>query len=200
MLEDVTVKLNTFGAKYIHAFEVWDKTARVDLTQAYQSGKWKGLVDGVPSAIEREGWSDTFVRFAVNLHGAPPPRGREFGDYRAKIRDETIVEVAFYTDNNDSYDGKKLEQAPLLFTQAHLIRRLHPGESISLSIGFNNGGEQTVDGVDKNDSNRNAAWAFKYSYPLSSQSGINVAYIRSRTHEATGINSESLALAAVYAW
>ena len=77
------MKLNTVGAKYIHTFEVWDKTARVDVTQAYKTGRWKGLVDGVPSVIERSGWSDTFVRFAINLHGAPPLRGKEFGAYRA---------------------------------------------------------------------------------------------------------------------
>ena len=29
LLEDVEMKLDTVGAKYIHAFEVWDKSARV---------------------------------------------------------------------------------------------------------------------------------------------------------------------------
>ena len=247
LFEDVEMKLNTVGAKYIHTFEVWDKTARVDVTQAYKTGRWKGLVDGVPSVIERSGWSDTFVRFAINLHGAPPLRGKEFGAYRAKAKNETIVgaglvvrlptgnylddklinlgqnrfafrpqvgvvhtrdkwtiegtaEVAVYTDNNDFFDGKKLEQEPLLFTQAHLIRRLRPGESVSLSLGYNYGGENTVDGVDKNDRGQNTGWALKYAYPLSTQSGINIAYISSRTHEATGSDTKTLALAMVFAW
>jgi hypothetical protein len=247
LLEDVEMELDTFGAKYIHAFEVWDKSARVDVTQAYQTGKWKGLVDGEPSAIERSGWSDTFVRFTINLHGAPPLRGKEFSAYRAKAKNETLVgaglavrlptgnymddklinlgqnrfafrpqvgvvhtrdkwtiegtvEVAVYTDNNDFFNGQKLEQDPLLFTQVHLIRRLRPGESINLSLGYNYGGEKTVDGVNKNDRNQNTGWALKYAYPLSSQSGINIAYISSRTHETTGSDIETLALAMVFAW
>ena len=247
LLEDVQMKLHTVGAKYIHTFELWDKTARVDFTQAYQSGTWQGLVDGVPSEIDRNGLADSFVRFAINLHGAPPLRGKEFGAYRTKTKDETIVgaglvvrlptgnylddklinlgqnrfalrpqigvvhtrdkwtiegtvEVAVYTDNNDFFGGRKLEQEPLLFTQAHLIRRLRRGESITLSLGYNYGGEKTVDGVAKNDRNQSTAWALKYAYPISSQSGINLGYIRSKTHETTGADTETLALAMVFAW
>jgi hypothetical protein len=247
LLEDVEMNMDTVAAKYIHAFEYLGKSARVDITQAYQQGRWTGLVDGVPSAIERSGWSDTFVRFAINLYGAPPLRGKEFGAYRAKIKNETIVgaglavrlptgdymddklinlgqnrfafrpqigvvhnrdkwttevtaEVAFYTDNDDFFNGKKLEQEPLLFTQAHLIRRLRPGESLNLSLGYNYGGERTVDGVDKNDRSQNTGWALKYAYPISSQSGINIAYISSRTHETTGSDTETLAFALAFAW
>ena len=247
LLEDVEMKLDTVAAKYIHSFEYLRKSARIDITQAYQQGRWTGLVDGVPSAIERSGWSDTFVRFAINLYGAPPLRGKEFGAYRAKTKNETIVgaglavrlptgdymddklinlgqnrfalrpqigvihtrdkwttevtaEVAFYTDNDDFFNGKKLEQEPLLFTQAHLIRRLRPGESLNLSLGYNYGGEKTVDGVDKNDRSQNTGWALKYAYPISSQSGINIAYINSRTKESTGIDTETLTLALAFAW
>jgi hypothetical protein len=247
LFDDVEMKLDTVGAKYIHAFEFLRKSARVDITHAYQQGRWTGLVDGVPSAIERSGWSDTFVRFAINLYGAPPLRGKEFGAYRAKTKNETIVgaglavrlptgdymndklinlgqnrfalrpqigvihtrdkwtaevtaEVAFYTANDDFFNGKKLEQEPLFFTHAHLIRRLRPGESLSLSLGYNYGGENTVDGVDKDNLSQNTGWALKYAYPISSQSGINIAYISSRTHEATGIDTETLTFALAFAW
>ena len=247
LLEDVEMKLDTVGAKYIHAFEFLRKSARVDITQAYQQGRWAGLVDGVPSATERSGWSDTFVRFAINLYGAPPLHGKEFGAYRAKTKNETIVgaglavrlptgdymddklinlgqnrfalrpqigvihtrdkwttevtaEVAFYTANDDFFNGKKLEQEPLFFTHAHLIRRLRPGESLSLSLGYNYGGENTIDGIDKDNLSQNTGWALKYAYPISSQSGINIAYINSRTKESTGIDTETLTLALVFAW
>jgi hypothetical protein len=247
LLENVEMKLDTVGAKYIHTFEFQGKSARVDITQAYMKGRWKGLVDGVPSAIERNGWSDTFARFAVNLYGAPPLRGKEFGTYRAKTRDETIVgialavrlptgdymedklinlgqnrfafrpqigvvhtrdkwttevtaEAAFFTDNDDFFNGNKLEQEPLLFTQVHLIRKLSPGQSINLSLGYNYGGESTVDGVDKNDRNQNTGWSLGYSYPISRQSGIKISYINSRSEESTGIDTETLAFGIVFAW
>jgi hypothetical protein len=247
LLEDVDMKLDTVAAKYIHAFKLWDKSARVDITQAYLKGRWTGLIDGVPSAIKRSGWSDTFARFAINLYGAPPLRGQEFGAYRAKTRDETIVgaalvvrlptgdymddklinlgqnrfafrpqigvvhtrgkwttevtaEVAFYTDNDDFFNGKKLEQEPLLFTHAHLIRDLGPGERVSLSLGYDYGGENTVDGEDKDNRSQNTGWALGYSYPITRQSGIKISYARSRTEESTGLDTESLVLAMVFSW
>jgi len=247
LLEDVEMKLDTVAAKYRHAFEFLGKSARVDITQAYQEGRWKGLVDGVPEAIKRSGWSDTFVRFAVNLYGAPPLRGKEFGAYRAKTRNETIIgaglamrlptgdymddklinlgqnryafrpqigvvhtrdkwttevtaEVAFYTDNDDFFNDKKLEQKPLLFTQAHFIRSLGPGEWVSLSLGYNYGGENTVDGDDKDNRNQNTGWALGYSYPITRQSGIKISYVKSRTEESTGLDTETLALGMVFSW
>ena len=41
-LEDVTMELDTWAAKYIRTFALFDKTARIDLLQAYQKGHWSG--------------------------------------------------------------------------------------------------------------------------------------------------------------
>lgn len=90
-IEDGEFELHTSALKYIHAFELLGKSARVDLLQMYQSGAWSGLVNGTPAAIERDGWADTALRFAVNLHGAPPLEGREFIEYRKAAHCETIV-------------------------------------------------------------------------------------------------------------
>ena len=92
-LENVKLKLHSWGGAYVHAFELLDKSARIDIKQAYQKGKWTGLLDGKPASATRSGWSDTFVRFAVNLYGAPPLSGEEFAAYRSKIEDETILGV-----------------------------------------------------------------------------------------------------------
>ena len=247
LLDDVEMKLDTVAAKYIHAFELWGKSARIDITQAYQKGRWKGLVNGVPDSVKRSGLSDTFVRFAVNFYGAPPLSGNAFKQYRASNRDETIVgaglavrlptgdyrddklinlgqnryvvrpqlgavftrdkwtteitaEVFLYADNDDFFDGRELEQEPLLFTQAHLIRSLGPGEWLSFSLGYNYGGENTVDGDEKDNRSQNTGWAIAYSYPLDRQSGIKFSYLRSRTEESTGFDTESLAIGVVYSW
>ena len=42
-----------------------------EIRQAWQRGIWNGIVDGTPTKINREGWWDTFTRFAVNLVGPP---------------------------------------------------------------------------------------------------------------------------------
>lgn len=90
-IEDGEFDLNTAGFKYIHAFEILGKSARIDLAQTYQSGSWSGLVNGVSTTVERNGWADSTLRIAVNLYGAPPLSGQEFVDYRKATYCETIV-------------------------------------------------------------------------------------------------------------
>ena len=93
-LEDVTVELDTWLLGYIRTFELFDKTARVEIRQALQSGTWEGLVDGLPTTVSREGLSDTFAKFSVNLVGAPPLAGEAYAAYRAAAEVETIVGAA----------------------------------------------------------------------------------------------------------
>ena len=94
LLEDVEMKLYTWAGKYIRTFELFEKSSRIDITQAYQKAEWTGLLDGVLASTSRNGWSDTFVRVAMNLYGAPPIRGKEFGAYRSNVNIETIVGAA----------------------------------------------------------------------------------------------------------
>lgn len=92
-IENAEFSLHTVALKYVHSFELLGKSARIDLTQPYQTGQWSGLLNGMPASVEREGWADTTLRFAVNLIGAPPLEGREFADYRAKTESETIMGI-----------------------------------------------------------------------------------------------------------
>lgn len=91
LLEDVEMELQSWAGKYIRTFELFGKSARIDLKQAYQEGEWTGLLDGEPASTSRSGWSDTFLRFAVNLYGAPPLNRKAFATYRAGLDVETIV-------------------------------------------------------------------------------------------------------------
>jgi hypothetical protein len=93
-LQDVSVKMDTWLLGYIRTFELFDKTARVEIRQPWQAGLWNGLLDGTPAETSREGLSDTFARIAVNLIGAPPLKGKAYADYRAATQVDTIVGVA----------------------------------------------------------------------------------------------------------
>lgn len=92
-VEGAGVQMDTYSIKYIHTFEFFDKSARFDFTQGYQNGTWEGLLAGSATSIARSGWSDSALRFAVNLIGAPPLEGEEFAAYRAGLDHETIVGV-----------------------------------------------------------------------------------------------------------
>ena len=90
-IEDGEVDLHTVAIRYIRTFELLGKSARFELAQAYQTGRWTGLLEGVPASADREGFADSTLRFAINLFGAPPLKGKEFAAYRAGVQCETIV-------------------------------------------------------------------------------------------------------------
>jgi len=246
-IEDVDMELHTWAVKYIRTFELFQKSARVDFAQGYQEGRWTGLVDGVPSSIKRSGLSDSLLRFAINLYGAPPLEGKEFAAYRAKVDVETIVGTALvvqlptgdymddklinlgtnrftfrpqlgvvhtrgkwsieltgaawiYTDNDEFFNGNKLEQDPLYTIQAHLVHTFRPGIWAGASVGYGYGGESTVSGVEKHDRKGNLAWALSFSYPITRQLGVKVAYIGTRTQESVGLDSDTIAVGCSIFW
>lgn len=247
LLEDVDMELQTWAGKYIRTFEFFGKSARVDVFQAYQKGEWTGLLDGVPASASRSGWSDTFLRLALNLHGAPPMSGSRFKNFRSSLKNDTIVgiglvvrlptgeymedklinlgqnrfvfrpqvginhtrgkwtaeatgEVAFYTDNDEFYNGKKREQEPVYILHGHLSYTFRPGLWVGASVGYDYGGKSRIDGVDKDDKKQNIAWALRFSYPIDRQTGFNVSYIGSRTQESTGVDSDTLTAGLSFSW
>lgn len=90
-IENGEVDLHSYALQYIRTFEVFGKSARFDIMQAYQSGEWTGLLDGAPASAVRNGLADTKLRLAINLYGAPPLEKKEFATYRAETDCETIV-------------------------------------------------------------------------------------------------------------
>ncbi len=246
-LEDVKMELDTVAGKYIRTFEVFKRSARIDITQAYQEGKWTGLLEGVPASTSRSGLSDTFVRVAINLLGAPPLRGKEYGIHRANANIETTVgvglavrlptgdyqedklinlgqnrfafrpqlgithtrgkwsteltgEVAFFTKNDEFFNGNSLEQKPLYIVHGHLIYTTTPGHWVSFSLGYDYGGEYTVNGIDKDDTKQDIGWKLSYAYPINRTSGFKITYLGTRTQEDVGFDSETLALSASFLW
>ena len=239
LLEDVEMEMHSWIGKYIRTFELLGKSSRIDITQAYQEGKWKGLVNGVPASTSRSGWSDTFVRFAINLYGAPPLRGKEFAMYRSESNIETIVgmglvvrlptgeymedklinlgqnrfafrpqfgilhkrgkwtaeltaEMSFYTENDEFFNGNIREQEPLFITHAHLIHTFRPGLWIGAGVGYDYGGESSINGIDRNDTIQEIGWSFSFAFPINRQSGINVKYVGTQTQESTGQDTDTI--------
>jgi hypothetical protein len=246
-IENVEMEMHTWAIKYIRTFELFQKSARVDVTQGYQEGRWTGLVDGVPSSIKRNGLSDSVLRFAINLYGAPPLEGKEFSAYRAKVDVETIVGTALvvqlptgdymddklinlgtnrftfrpqfgvvhnrgkwsmeltgavwlYTDNDDFFNGNKLEQDPYYTIQTHLIYTFRPGFWTAASAGYGYGGESTVSGVEKNDRRETLAWALSFGFPITRQLGVKVIYLATRSQKSIGQDTDSIGGAFSILW
>lgn len=247
LLEDVEERLDTQAVKYVHTFEWLDHSSRIDVLQGYQNAKWTGLLDGVGASTAREGASDTFVRVAMNICGAPPLQGVEFRNYRASIRSETIVgvalavrlptghylkdrllnlgenrfvfrpqlgvlhsrgkwtaeltgEVAFHTENDEFVRLNTLEQKPLYVLHGHLIHTFEPGQWVSISLGFNYGGEHLLNGTAQDDKQQNIGLKLSYAYPITRTLGLQASYLGSQTQRKTGLDSETFALSLSLVW
>ena len=55
----------------------------------------------------------------------------------------------FFTDNNDFWNGQRLEQKPIYAVQGHVVRTFKPGLWASLSAGYGWGGEAIINGEEK---------------------------------------------------
>ena len=119
---------------------------------------------------------------------------------RGKWSLETTGFVALFTDNDEFFNGKQLEQDPLYALNGHLIYTFRPGVWASASIGYNYGGRSTIDGDEKDDRKQNIAWAFSFGLPFSRHFGGKVAYVGTRTQESTGVDSDSLVIAISAFW
>ncbi len=238
-IENVDMKMHTWAAKYIRTFELLEKSARIDITQAYQDGRWSGAVDGVSTSVKRNGFSDSIMRFSVDLIGAPPLGGKEYATYRAQKNVETIVGMGlevqlptgeymndklinlgtnrfifrpqiglvhnrgrwsielsgatwFYSDNDDFFNGSKLEQDPLYIMHGHIIHTFPSKLWAGASAGYDFGGQSTVDGVENDDRKGNLAWALSIGYPITRGMGVKAAYIGRRTQELVGSDSDTI--------
>lgn len=78
-IEDAEVE-NTFAAvSYVHSFGLFGKSARVDVTLPYATGRWSGERDGEVLVAERTGFRDPRFRLSMLLYGGPALSPAEFG-------------------------------------------------------------------------------------------------------------------------
>ena len=91
LIENATYDLNASGLSYVHAFNLAGKTARIDVVAPLVKGRWEGLVNGVDTVVRRQGLADPWLRFSVNLYGAPALKGKEFAHYRASNPTNTTI-------------------------------------------------------------------------------------------------------------
>ena len=106
----------------------------------------------------------------------------------------------FFTDNNDFFNGKRLEQDPACGLDAHLIYTIRPGLWLAGSVGYLGGGVTAVDGVSSDNSQSNVGWGFSIGIPITRDLGLKFAYIGTRTQVGTGLDSDTFAIALSVAW
>lgn len=119
---------------------------------------------------------------------------------RGKWSAEVTGAVWFFTDNDDFFNGKKLENDPLYTLQGHLSYTFRPGWWLAGGAAFGYGAESTVDGEGKDDRKENLVWGISFGYPISRQLGVKVGYLGARTQTNVGADSDTLVGALAYLW
>jgi hypothetical protein len=105
-IEDATFEMQTAGLSYIRTFAVMDKSARVDVSLPYASGRWEGLVDGEFAQVRRRGPGDARARFSMLLYGGPAETPQEFAKSR---KSNTVVGAALaVTIPTGDYNSERL--------------------------------------------------------------------------------------------
>lgn len=108
--------------------------------------------------------------------------------------------VSFYQDNDEFFGGTRLEQDPLGFLQAHVIRAFARGMWASVSGGYSYGGESQIDGVPKNNDERTRYFALSFGMPVTRQQSLKLTYVNADTNILLGSSSDSLVLSWSFAW
>ncbi|PHS36767.1 MAG: QbdB [Sulfurovum sp.] len=110
---------------------------------------------------------------------------------------ELTGSVFFFTDNNDFFNGNKMEQDPFYAVQTHIIRVFSPGVWASLGAGYEEGSRSTVNGK-KNDDNRDGfIAALSAGVPITANQGVKLSYIWSEINTSTAkiVHSDTVVLA-----
>lgn len=92
--EDVSINVNAFVVSYVQPFKLGNKLARIDVVVPYSLARWDGLLSGNPKTIQREGFSDPWVRLSLNLKGPNAMNGKEMLEYMKSHPVNTLFGVS----------------------------------------------------------------------------------------------------------
>lgn len=105
-----------------------------------------------------------------------------------------------YTDNDEFFDGNRLEQDPFYTLQGHVDYTFRPGLWVGAGVGYGLGAESTVNGIRKDDHKQNLAWILNFGVPIARQWSVKFSYIGTRTLTSVGANADTLAAALAAQW
>lgn len=107
--------------------------------------------------------------------------------------------VAFYTVNNDFYNGKTRSQAPIGSVQGHVIYSFTKGMWVALDGTYYWGGSTETDGVKGDDLQENTRMGITLVVPLNMHNSLRLNY-STGVSTRTGTDFDTFAVAWQYRW
>jgi hypothetical protein len=85
---------------------------------------------------------------------------------------ELSTGVFFFTDNDDFFGGKTLEQDPIYTSQAHLTYSIGRGAWVAISETYDYGGRTTINGVKGDDLSENSRLGATLAFPVNRNNSV----------------------------
>jgi hypothetical protein len=192
-LADTSVRfaVNLIGAPPLAGKEFAEYRAQAD----HETIVGMGLVVQLPTG---QYYDDKLINLGGNRFTFRPQLGavHNWGKWSAELTAAGL----FFTDNNDFFNGKRLEQDPIYGADAHLIYTFRPGLWLAGSFGYSGGGTTTVNGASNDNSQSNLGWGLALGLPLSRAVGVKIGYVGTRTEVGTGMDTDTFACAISVMW
>jgi hypothetical protein len=112
---------------------------------------------------------------------------------------ELSTAVFFYTDNDDYFGGKKLEQDPVYSSQAHLIYSFGRGYWAAVHGAYDVGGRATIDGVEDDDELSNSRVGATLALPVNANNSVKL-YASSGTSTRAGTDYDLVGIGWQVRW
>ena len=138
-------------------------------------------------------YNDKLINLGNNRFAFRPQLGavHNFGKWSGEL----TAQAWFFTDNNEFFNGKRLEQDPVYGLDAHLVYTFRPGLWLAGSVGYGGGGVTTVNGVPNDNRQSNLGFGLGLGLPITRALGVKIAYIGTRTEARTGLDSDTFTCA-----
>ena len=112
---------------------------------------------------------------------------------------ETSGAAAFYTDNNDFFNGKKREQDPIYSAQFHVTYTFPSKMWLAASTTYYEGGKTTIDSIERADLQENWRTGITLSLPLNRNQSVKL-YGSRGVSTRTGSNFDLAGVVWQYRW
>lgn len=141
--------------------------------------------------------ADRLINLGTNRWFVRPDIGisRQWGD----VTLELASGVMLFSDNDDFFGGQRLEQDILSISQFHLTYSAGRGVWAALSGNYDYGGRTTVDGVRKDDFQKNARLGVTLALPVNRNNSVKL-YASSGIHTTVGNDYDLVGALWQYRW
>ena len=112
---------------------------------------------------------------------------------------EAMVDAYFFTDNDEAYGGTVFHQEPLYALQTNMIYTFRKGIWLSITAGIADGGQPSVNGVEKEEIDMNTRLGGVFAIPINRRYSLKMLYTNG-VRTSVGMDYDLFGISVQYKW